>query len=99
LLRVKTTGTEMRPRPHMTLSLAVGPDMNIGLAWEDELGKFNKQGDKMPKVFSKVVHQDPSLWRYLPRAVVADESWAQAGHFDFPADFDVSEAATIHPAL
>jgi len=96
LLRVKTSGTDMRPRPHMTLSLAVGEDLQVGLGWDDELGKFSQAGDQLPKVFSRTVQQDPSLWRYLPRAVAADEVWAQAGHFDFPPNFDTSGAATIH---
>lgn len=97
LLRVKTSGTEMRRRAHMTLSLAVGRDMRVGLEWDDELMKFSKSGDLLPKRFAlEVVNNDWSLWRYRERAAIADEIWAQACHFDFPNDFDVSGAATIH---
>ncbi len=67
LLRVSVRH-EIRQRPHMTLSLGVGADMNPGLGWDDELGKFNQDGDLLPKVFSKAIHNDPSLWRLLPAA-------------------------------
>ncbi len=43
LLRVKTTGTRVRPRPHMTLSAATG------LAWEEEHYKYNYVGLPVPK--------------------------------------------------
>ncbi len=96
LLRVKTTGTKMRPRPHATLSLAVGRDGKTGLGWDDELAKFSIQADQSPKAFSRYVQTDWRMWRYFELAAQADEIWAESVHFDFPADFDVSGAATIH---
>lgn len=90
LLRVKTSGTEMRPRPHMTLSFAEG------LEWPDELAKHTRDGSHVPKAFSIVVYSDHRLWRYWKRTMQAEQIWADAVHFDFPPDFDVSGARTIH---
>jgi hypothetical protein len=84
--RVKTTGTNIRPRPHLTLSLA------IGLGWQDELQKFRADGRTLPKTFSRL---DPSDWRWAERASQWEESWAQQTHFDFPQPFDDAAAANI----
>jgi len=96
LVRIKTTGTPIRPRPHMTVSLAVGADGKIGFGWDDELQKFSLSADKLPKAFSRAVQWDWRLWRYRDQAAEADEAWAQAVHFDFPEGFQAANAATIH---
>ena len=43
LLRVKTTGTQRRPTPHLTISLATG------LGWPDEVAKLSRGGELIPK--------------------------------------------------
>lgn len=96
LVRVKTSGTEVRHRPHMTISLAVGSDGRVSLEWDDELQKFSLGVDRLPKAFSRVVQTDWRSWRFWDRAAEADETWAQAVHFDFVEDCDMSSAATVH---
>ena len=86
LARVKTTGTVIRPRPHLTLSLAVG------LGWRDELQKIGAGGTSHPKVITRL---DPTLWRWAQRASDWEEAWAADVHFDFPQPFDASAAASI----
>jgi hypothetical protein len=44
LVRVKTTGTDRRPTPHMTVSLSED------LSWPGEAAKFNRQGEVVPRV-------------------------------------------------
>ena len=94
LVRVKTNGTFRRPRPHMTVSLATG------LSWPEEAGKFNKQGEVVPKIGG--VNRLGDNWRALARlgptmdAIEAhDDAWAESCHFDFVAGFDGTSAATL----
>ena len=43
-VRVKTDGTKFRPKPHLVVTLAVGK------GWDDEIGKFNREGRLIPKL-------------------------------------------------
>ena len=92
LLRVKTSGTRIRPRPHMTISAATG------LNWPDEGAKFNQQGDVVPKLGASAAG---SNWRALQRigdydAIAAsDQEWADSCHFDFPDGFSDAGAASL----
>jgi len=92
LLRVKTSGTFFRPRAHMTLSLAVG------LGWNEEIGKFNRSGQLVPKL-GAVRRAD---WRSqrrvghtLDELEAVDDDWANACHFNFASGFDGSGAAGL----
>jgi hypothetical protein len=91
-MRVKTTGTIFRPEPHMTLSLVVG------LGWDEELGKFSRMGELVPKQ-GAVRRAD---WRSLRRAgetmeqlEAVDDSWANVCHFNFLAGFYGSAAPNL----
>lgn len=86
LVRVKTTGTFIRPRPHATMSLAVG------LGWQDELQKYGGSGGGQPRAITRL---DPKLWRWAERASNWEENWAADVHFDFPQPFDASAAPGI----
>jgi hypothetical protein len=92
LLRVKTSGTRIRPRPHMTISEAVGLD------WNQEAAKFSRDGSVMPKLGSSRAGSD---WRALMRigdynAIEAsDQRWADLCHFDFVAGFSDAGAAAV----
>lgn len=92
LIRVKTSGTERHPTPHMTVSLAEG------LGWPDEAAKFNRQGDVVPRVSSVDAAIKAGMWRSLQRLgdteaiFESDDRWADACHFDFVAGFDASGA-------
>jgi hypothetical protein len=92
LLRVKTSGTFMRRRPHMTISEAVGLD------WNDEAAKFSRLGDVVPKLGSSRAGSD---WRALMRigdyaAIEAsDQRWADLCHFDFVGNFSDAGAAAL----
>jgi hypothetical protein len=97
LVRVKTTGTEFRPRPHMTVSLA------DGLAWPNEVAKFNRDGVLVPRLSPVKRAYDADLMRSLERLeketgkhiADLDNFWANNCHFDFVPGFDVSEAADL----
>jgi hypothetical protein len=92
LLRVKTSGTWIRPRPHMTISEAVGLD------WNDEAAKFSRDGSVVPKLGSSRAGSD---WRARMRigdynAIEAsDQRWADLCHFDFLAGFSDAGAAAL----
>ena len=92
LLRVKTSGTWMRPRPHLTISEAVGLD------WTDEAAKFSRDGSVVPKLGSSRAGSD---WRALMRigdfnAIEAsDQRWADLCHVDFVAGFTDTGAAAL----
>ena len=92
LLRVKTSGTWIRPRPHMTISEAVGLD------WNDEAAKFSRDGSVVPKLGSSRAGSD---WRALMRigdlnAIEAsDQRWADLCHFDFVSGFCDAGAAAL----
>jgi hypothetical protein len=92
LLRVKTNGTWIRRRPHMTISEAVGLD------WNDEAAKFNRYGSVVPKLGSSRAGSD---WRALMRigdyaAIEAsDQRWADLCHFDFPTGFSAVGAEAL----
>jgi len=92
LLRVKTSGTRIRPRPHMTISAATG------LNWPDEGAKFNERGEVVPKLGASAAG---SNWRALRRigdydAIAAsDQEWADSCHFDFPDGFSDAGAASL----
>jgi len=92
LLRVKTSGTGIRPRPHMTISAATG------LNWPDEGAKFNRGGDVVPKLGASAAG---SNWRALQRigdydAIAAsDQEWADSCHFDFADGFSDAGAASL----
>ena len=86
LLRVKTNGTKFRKQPHMTLSWATG------IGWDDELAKFNRQGQTVRKI--GVVKEIGTNWRALARLgssvdqiAATDDRWANGCHFDFPRGF------------
>jgi hypothetical protein len=96
LLRLKTSGTDRRPTPHLTISLATG------LGWPDEIGKFSRAGDLIPKVGG--VPRAASDFRTLMRlgetidAIEAlDDAWANACHFDFVRGFDATGAVALRP--
>jgi len=92
LLRVKTSGTRIRPRPHMTVSEAVGLD------WNQEAAKFTRDGAVVPKLGSSRAGSD---WRALMRignydAIEAsDQRWADLCHFDFVDGFSDQGAAAL----
>lgn len=92
LLRVKTSGTNIRPQPHMTLSAATG------LGWNDEAAKFNAAGAVVPKLGSSRAGND---WRTLARIgdtatiLASDDRWANLCHFDFVRGFTDSGAANL----
>jgi hypothetical protein len=96
LLRLKTSGTDRRARPHLTISLATG------LNWPDEVGKFSRTGDLIPKLGG--VPRAASDFRTLLRlggdleAIEAlDDAWANACHFDFVRGFDSTGAVALRP--
>ncbi len=92
LLRVKTSGTNVRPSPHMTISAAVGLD------WNDEAAKVNRAGETVPKLGAS---RAGSNWRALQRigstqaVLESDDAWADSCHFDFVNGFDDSGAANL----
>ena len=92
LVRVKTTGTERRPRPHMTVSLSENR------RWEGEAAKFNRQGVLVPRVGPVSTASAQGQWRALLRVddpFASDDRWANDCHFDFVPGFDGS--AAHHP--
>lgn len=96
LMRVKTTGTDRRPTPHMTVSLAEGLD------WPGEAAKLNFQGEVVPRLGGVATASAQGQWRALLRlgetaqAIQdSDDSWANACHFDFPPGFDGSAAEAL----
>jgi hypothetical protein len=100
LLRVKTSGTRFHPRPHMTLSLAVGLDFDA------ELGKFSHEGFLLPKLgpgrggFSQLDYR--TLGRMggtVEAAMAIDDRWADACHFDFAEPFDGAGAESLRVRL
>jgi hypothetical protein len=92
LVRVKTSGTAIRPNPHLTLSLASGLD------WNQEDAKVNQAGAVVPKLGASRAGSD---WRALARigdmaAIEAsDQRWADTCHFNFAAGFDDTAAAAL----
>jgi hypothetical protein len=99
LVRVKTTGTDRRPVPHMTVSLSED------LSWPGEAAKFNRQGDIVPRVGPVSTAAAQNQWRALVRVgpdlariEASDDRWANACHFDFAPGFDGSAAPTLVPA-
>jgi hypothetical protein len=99
LVRVKTTGTDRRPTPHMTVSLSED------LSWPGEAAKFNRQGDVVPRVGPVSTAAAQNQWRALMRVgnsaaeiEASDDRWANACHFDFMPGFDGSAAPTLIPA-
>jgi hypothetical protein len=98
LVRVKTTGTDRRPTPHMTVSLSED------LSWPGEAAKFNRQGDVVPRVGPVSTASAQNQWRALLRVgdtvaaiEASDDRWANACHFDFVPGFDGSAAPTLIP--
>ena len=76
LIRVKTSGTNVRPEPHMTVSLAEG------LSWPEEAAKFNRRGQTTPRSAGFRPRRRPgcgvlsSVWAILPRHLDSDDRWA-----------------------
>ena len=60
LIRVKTSGTNVRPEPHMTVSLAEG------LSWPEEAAKFNRRGQTTPRVGAVSTASEAGMWRASP---------------------------------
>lgn len=92
LVRVKTSGTGIRPTPHLTLSVASGLD------WNQEDAKVNLAGAVVPKLGASRAGSD---WRALARigdmaAIEAsDQRWADTCHFNFAPGFDDTGAAAL----
>ncbi len=100
LLRVKTSGTRFHPRPHLTLSLAVGLD------FDSELGKFNARGQVVPKLgpgrqnFSQLDFRTMQRMGGTIEAVMnIDDRWADSCHFDFAEPFDGAGAEALRGRL
>jgi hypothetical protein len=94
LVRVKTTGTDHRETPHMTVSVAEG------LGWNDEVAKFSRNGELIPKVGGVNRADFRSLMRLGPETaqiLAADDNWANACHFNFTRGFDVTGALNLRP--
>lgn len=92
LLRVKTSGTFVRRRPHMTLSAA------CGLSWDEEVSKFTTEAI-VPKVgiTGRLIQMND--WRllseYYGRTGALDDAWANRCHFDFVQPFNATGAASL----
>lgn len=95
LIRVKTSGTNVRPEPHMTVSLAEG------LSWPEEAAKFNRRGQTTPRVGAVSTASEAGMWRALQRlgdtAQASDDRWANSCHFNFVNRFDDSGAPGLRP--
>ncbi len=93
-VRIKTVGTQRRPRDHMTVSLTRG-----GQAWTDEQAKYNGQGVPRPAILlTNPIPVMPAIG-VLQTGLTGPEQddWANDTHFDFPAGFDRSAAETLNP--
>ena len=95
LVRVKTTGTERRRKPHMTISLS-----ERGSGWDDESAKFNLHGGLTPKLLA----EGPGPGRVSRMSVfqtgltgAQQDTWANRCHFDFPDGFSDAGAAGLTP--
>jgi hypothetical protein len=66
-VRVKTDGTKFRPRPHLVVTLAVGK------GWDDEIGKFGKDGRLIPKI--GFVGFNMETGRSTPGRLAANNDW------------------------
>lgn len=92
LLRVKTSGTRLRPVPHMTISVATGLD------WSDEVAKLSRNGDLMPKLGAVHRSDHRALRRLGPDYQTLeeiDDRWADACHFNFVSGVDVTGALAL----
>lgn len=96
LVRVKTGGTFMRPRPHATISAAVG------LGWDDEVMKMTRNGEFVPKTGGMPQASRNGDFRALQRLgdttaeiFASDDRWANSCHFDFAPGFDGSGASEL----
>ncbi|MCY2967808.1 MAG: hypothetical protein NT069_29960 [Planctomycetota bacterium] len=96
LIRIKTTGTRIRPTPHLTISAASGID------WPEEIMKLNRAGEFIPKLGAIGQAAKENDWRSLSRistdtAVLQalDDAWANSCHFDFVTPFDATGANTL----
>ena len=93
-VRIKTVGTQRRPRDHMTISLTRG-----GPGWTDEMAKYNGRVQLRPAWLGE--NPIPNMPRIgvLQTGLTGQEQddWANDTHFDFPADFDRSAADTLQP--
>lgn len=87
-VRVKTDGTKRRPAPHMVVTMAVGK------SFPDEVGKFNRSGDLLPKLgpVPRIAGDDfrtiASIGPTVESVEGVDDTWANAVHFDLPQPFD-----------
>lgn len=94
LIRIKTSGTDFRPTPHMTISVC------DGLGWPDEVAKLSRHGDLVPKVGGVNRADFRSLMRLGPdtaQILASDDNWADACHFNFTRGFDGSGAVGLRP--
>lgn len=96
LVRVKTGGTQMRPKPHMTISAVTG------LSWNEEVMKMNRSGDFVPKAGGIPQLSREGNFRSLQRVgdstqqiLDSDDRWANSCHFDFASGFDASGSANL----
>lgn len=92
LVRIKTSGTPMRPTPHMTISVS------DGLEWPDEVAKLSRHGNLIPKLgginradFRSLVRLGPDV----AQLSAIDDQWADACHFNFTKGFDGSNATGL----
>lgn len=94
LVRIKTAGTAIRPRPHMTISL-----VNDALDWDAERAKFSDDGNLTAKTLvgagsgsstpMRLIQCNPPLTRDV------QDTWAGRSHFDFAPGFDDSAAGVL----
>lgn len=98
LVRLKTTGTNRRNAPHMTVSLARG-----GTGWDDEHAKFNAAGNLAGKTMRRAGSGGgrTSSFTVIECQMDAHEfndhmdDWAHATHFNCVDTFAVSFAHAL----
>ena len=93
-VRIKTVGTQRRPRDHMTVSLTRG-----GPAWPDEQAKYNGQALPRPAILlPQPIPNMPNIGVLQTGLTPGQQDdWANDTHFDFPDGFDRSAADTLQP--
>jgi hypothetical protein len=74
----------------------------VGKAFDAEVGKFNRQGDLIPKLGPIPRLARAGDWRTLESAGPTlghiegvDDNWAEACHFDLPMPFEASGAQSL----
>ena len=102
LVRVKTRGTRMRPRAHVTISMVDrrgggDPDWHT---WDRERVKFTANGNPAWKNISD--GSSPNPYSFPTRIIDGltsgqQDNWADDCHFDLPANFDATGEMTLLP--